>query len=445
MTPREERGLVIAATQKLTQKGKVWLVPSQSGRGRYTVCPDPENPFCSCPDHEDTGGKCKHIFAVELVMKRDTTTDGTVIETRSITFTEKKVYKQDWPLYNLAQIEEKRRFLALLHDLTSGLKDPPMNKTGRKRTSMADMVFSAVFKVYSTFSSRRFGTDLEEALGKGFLSHKIHPVMACAFLESPLLTPVLQELIKVSSLPLKAVETEFAVDSSGFSTSRFVRWFDEKYGCERSGREWVKAHIACGVKTHIVTAVKILDKNAADAPQFAGLVKATHENFTVNEVSADKGYLSAENAEAVYECGGTPFIAFKENSTGGAGGLFAKMFHFYSMNRDEYMARYHKRSNVESVFSMVKAKFRDHVRSRNDVAMKNEVLCKLLCHNLCCLIMSQFELGIDPLFWKQEEVKEHPVVAEAEIVDMVPALRPPVAKTTEVPAAALCRMVCMGA
>src|SRR5262249_5034610 len=112
MNAREERGLVIAATQKLTQKGPVWLVPSQSGRGRYTVCPDPEKPYCSCPDHEETGQRCKHIYAVEFTMNRETATDGTVTETRPITFTEKKVYRQDWPLYTVAQIEEKRRFVA---------------------------------------------------------------------------------------------------------------------------------------------------------------------------------------------------------------------------------------------------------------------------------------------------------------------------------------------
>src|SRR5207247_10871329 len=102
-----ERGLVIAATQKLTQKGKVWLVPSQSGRGKYTVHPDADTPYCSCPDFEETGCKCKHIYAVDFTMKRDTAADGTVTETRTLTFTEKKVYKQDWPVYNLAQSEEK--------------------------------------------------------------------------------------------------------------------------------------------------------------------------------------------------------------------------------------------------------------------------------------------------------------------------------------------------
>ncbi|MCI0420679.1 MAG: transposase, partial [Acidobacteria bacterium] len=308
MTPREERGLVIAATQKLTQKGKVWLVPSQSGKGKYTVCPDPDNPFCSCPDHEETGGKCKHLYAVEIVMRRDTAADGTVTETRTVTLTQKKTYRQDWPAYNIAQTEEKKRFLALLHDLCGGVTDPPQPKSGRRRTAMADMVFACCLKVYTTLSSRRFGTDLAEAHGKGYLSHKLHPMMVCAFLESELLTPVLRELITQSSLPLRAVEKTFAPDSTGFSTSRFTRWYDEKYGTVRSGKEWVKAHAICGTKTNVITAVEILDKDAADCPQFAPLVKATAENFTVKEVPADKAYLSHENLALVDSLGGTAFI-----------------------------------------------------------------------------------------------------------------------------------------
>jgi hypothetical protein len=39
------------------------------------------------------------------------------------------------------------------------------------------------------------------------------------------------------------------------------------------------------------------------------------------------------------------------------------------------------------------------VRSKTDVAMKNEVLCKFLCHNTCRLIQSQCELGIEVVFW----------------------------------------------
>lgn len=59
---RQQRGLEIAAVSKIERKGGAWLVPSQSGKGRYTVIPDDDAPHCSCPDHADGGHKCKHLF-----------------------------------------------------------------------------------------------------------------------------------------------------------------------------------------------------------------------------------------------------------------------------------------------------------------------------------------------------------------------------------------------
>lgn len=103
--------------------------------------------------------------------------------------------------------------------------------------------------------------------------------------------------------------------------------------------------------------------------------------------------------ETVHAVGGIPFIAPKVNSTGGVGGLFERMIHFYRFNQAEYMTRYHQRSNAESAFSAVKRKFGGHIRSRSDVAMKNEALCKLICHNLTEVIQSQVELGIEATFW----------------------------------------------
>ena len=66
------------------------------------------------------------------------------------------------------------------------------------------------------------------------------------------------------------------------------------------------------------------------------------------------------------------------------------------------MARYHKRSNVESTFSAIKRKFGPYVVSKNPTAMVNEVYCKVINHNLTCLIQEQEALGIVPVFWKDE-------------------------------------------
>jgi hypothetical protein len=70
----------------------------------------------------------------------------------------------------------------------------------------------------------------------------------------------------------------------------------------------------------------------------------------------------------------------------------------YKFNESEFKAHHHKCSNVETVFPMVKAKFGERLRSKTHAAQVNEVLCKVLCHNLCCVIQSIYELGIEPTF-----------------------------------------------
>lgn len=61
MCEREQRGLAIAALSRIVQKGAVWIVPSQTGKGKYTVSPDEQTPYCSCQDHETTGAPCGNV------------------------------------------------------------------------------------------------------------------------------------------------------------------------------------------------------------------------------------------------------------------------------------------------------------------------------------------------------------------------------------------------
>jgi transposase len=126
----------------------------------------------------------------------------------------------------------------------------------------------------------------------------------------------------------------------------------------------------------------------------------------MSQVSADKAYLSSDNLQTVIDHNAMPFIPFKSNSvaeskTNPNNALWKRMFHFYSYNQDRFMASYHKRSNVETTFSMIKAKFGDRLRSKTTTAQINEALCKVLAHNLCCLIQSIYELGIEPTFWEE--------------------------------------------
>jgi len=421
MSLREAKGREIADRARIVQSGDLWLVPSQSGKGKYKV--DAVAGSCSCPDYEYTQSKCKHQYAVEVTIRREqkttTTTDArgatktTVTETVEI---KRKTYAQpSWPAYHKAQTMEKAQFLYLLHKLCQGVGSPAQHGPGQRCLPLEDMIFAMAYKVYSTVSGRRFMSDMRDAHGRGYTSKLPSYNTIFRYFESDVLTPYLQMLIEESSLPLRAIEEDFAIDSSGLSTGARLRWFDTKWEkiklehCGADGlvnhRQWVKVHLMCGVKTNVVTAVEITDAYSADITHFKPLLEATAQNFDVREVSADKAYLSLPNLQAVAGNASLPYIPFKINSRPvhkqDKTGLWRQMYHYFAFKHDDFSAHYHKRSNVESTFHMIKAKFGDGLRSKTKTAQINEALCKVLCHNICCLIQSMYELNLRPKFWAQ--------------------------------------------
>ncbi len=81
--------------------------------------------------------------------------------------------------------------------------------------------------------------------------------------------------------------------------------------------------------------------------------------------------------------------------------LWGKLWRVYQYHREEFLTHYHKRSHIESTIWMIKSKFNEQIRSKTDTAMVNELLCKVLCHNICVVIQSVYELGVEPTFWAE--------------------------------------------
>ena len=311
---------------------------------------------------------------------------------------ERVTYSQDWSAYNQAQSNEKLLFLQILDELTAMATDYERNQIGRPKANLAEIAFCCCLKVYSGFSGRRVISDLKIAKQQGHVSSVPHFATVLKYFNREEMTPILQELVKLSSLPLKEIEENFAADSTGFSTSMFSRWFDHQWGKDRTERIWVKTHAMVGVLTNAITAIEITAGNKADCPQFIPLLNKTHENgFNIIEVSADRAYLSRKNMQAAEDIGATPFIPFKKNSRRRAAGItvWKKMYAYFQLHREEFMQHYHRRSNVETTFSMIKRKFGNNVRSKTFIGQKNEILCKAICHNVCCLIQECFESSIN--------------------------------------------------
>ena len=399
METRQMRGKEIAQTMgnliKKTEDG--WLVPSQTTDEMYKVN---QEFVCSCPDCQKRGVTCKHAYAVRYYLQTEKETPhGITTERVQIS------YPQAWKAYNEAQTHEITLFDELLKDLVQEVEEPAYS-FGRPRLSRKDVVFCCVQKAYSTLSSRRAVSLFGNAAAKSQIGHKPHFTSVNGYLRDEDLTPILHRLIAVTAAPLRAVETDFAVDSTGFRTTCFGQYAEQKYDLERS-HKWLKAHACVGVKTNIVTGIEITKENGADVSQFPVLVQKTAQGgFTVSEVSADKAYLSRDNLQVVADLGGTAYIPFKSNTTGKAVGslLWKKAYYFFQLHADEFYEHYHKRSNVESTFAAIKKKFGDGLKTKTDTAQRNELLCKLVAYNITVLIQQMFELGITPDFKAEQKV-----------------------------------------
>lgn len=304
-----------------------------------------------------------------------------------------------WTKYNKSQTKEKLMFVKLLKELCD-LLPSKYRTTGRKPMELSHVIFCICMKNYCIKSSRRVIGELELCRQAGFIEKIPHFNTLLNYLKNPNLTFILQELIKITSLPLSSIEKKLCGDSTGFGT-RVVhdRWSVVRQNYSKH-HKYLKLHASFGTLTNIITSCRVTEGTKSDSLVLPELVNETCENYKPEEYSWDKAYLSRDNFEVIWNNNCLPFIPFKSNShpRKRGSGIWREMFEFFEQNNELFMKKYHLRSNSESGFHALKSKFGDLTTMRNEVGMINDVLSKCLCYNLCVLIQELFVLGIDVNF-----------------------------------------------
>jgi transposase len=390
-------GMRIAATRKIELRGQVWIVPSESGRGKYGVRLDLDRPTCTCNDFELHRNKCKHIWAAEFTGDRE----AGVIPVLPLIEKERprqipQRFERNWPQYNTAQICEKWDFSTLLHELCDGIQSPPQAK-GRKRIPLKDIVFAAVYKSYLTLGQRRSTPDVIDASNKGHLTRVPHYNSVYLHLQDEDLVPVLMELVTASSLPLAVLEDDVAIDATGMATRQTVTWLDTKFSKRPNLTAWRKLHFVCGTRTNVIISAIPTDGHEHDNDYFDKLVEYIPEEFRFKFLSADKGYVDANNLRLVDSLGATAYIPFKRGakSTPRHAPIWQLMFHYYHLRRDEFLECYHRRSNAEATVSALKRVLGDQLRTRKPVTQQNDMLTRVIAHNIRCVVRANYVHGLD--------------------------------------------------
>ncbi len=81
---------------------------------------------------------------------------------------------------------------------------------------------------------------------------------------------------------------------------------------QKPRKRFVKAHVFVGTVTKVITAAEATDGSEGDCDYLEGLLNETAAlGYTIERVSADKGYLSKGNLEAIAARGAVPYVPFK--------------------------------------------------------------------------------------------------------------------------------------
>jgi transposase len=295
---------------------------------------------------------------------------------------EKKTYAQDWVAYDAAKTNEDYLFRILQELLQICVHDDKKEGIkGRKGFTMREKIFFMCFKIYNRSSLRKCESKLKELKNINFITRVPCFKSVDNFFNEGIMSKILDDLIFISAMPLAQLEETGAIDSTGFSISRFERWHDFKLGrMEGKSRVWRKAHASVGCKSNVCLSVKVTEKNVNDAVMVEKVIIPKIRLFDMKNFVADMAYSSRNILRYVYDLGMMPYVPFRKNAIGKARGsyLWSRMFEEFKKNNEEYMKKYHARSNIETTFHMIKQKFGDNLLTKSFVANENEIKAKFL-------------------------------------------------------------------
>jgi hypothetical protein len=147
--------------------------------------------------------------------------------------------------------------------------------------------------------------------------------------------------------------------------------------------------------------VGVTHSHEHDSQHFRLLLATTVKRFKVKQALADKAYSSARILEQIEQAGAFSLIPFKKRRrhgrTRGAGRTCGALdVPLLQLSPGGVPRALPPAVERRDGLLMMKAKFGTSIRSKVPVAQVNEILCKVPCHNLGCLVQPIYELGIEP-------------------------------------------------
>jgi len=248
-------------------------------------------------------------------------------------------------------------FEYLLRYLCDNLEQP-LQSSGRPKLPLSDVIYASVLKVYVNKSGRRASSDIS---GSKLLRTIPHHNTISRYLGLSELTPILDKLIALAASPLMPMESKFNHSVSSFSTTTYLPK-PSAYGAKPPQR-WIICSALVGATTNLISLIETTSAYVGSPTEVPDLLPKV--------------------------------LAPTAHKTDAALSTLA-MWRRLCSELHQGSSKLNLKPNRESAFSVIKGKFGGSVKSKEEIAQVNEILCKVVAHNLGVLATQVRNLGINP-------------------------------------------------
>ena len=282
---------------------------------------------------------------------------------------------------------EKEKFIQSLQSFLEPLDFEILQVRGRPKVDMKTVIASLLLMSFNGYSYQRTQTDLKELTEKEVIRKVIPKSTLNDYANDENVKNLLTKLIPLSAMFFNDNENTLLLDSTWLATRMYSGGYKivhdkvhVNYGETR------KLHVGCLKNSRVICYAVTSAGNVNDSPVGREIIeKVSKAGFNITKVLGDAGYLSKETYALCKELGILdPYINFRKNCKirNGGSDLWKDKLKMWKDTPQAWNESYRYRVLIEGVFSAMKRKQQNWLRSKTELAQDIELLLKCLVYNL---------------------------------------------------------------
>lgn len=304
----------------------------------------------------------------------------------------------NWSAYNFAKIKEIDFFLIFVKEAVDMIKleEDTAKRKGRPSKDAYDQTKVILTQIYFQTGERQASGLASLFKEKLVLSEVPSPRTIGRAYKRAQVRYLLGKVFEMTSAPIEKEEKSFSADGTGLPLS-----IKQNYENDREDKDKHKGYDKMAVmisnKFHIATAIASEKGTAHDSPLFEQLIKDTYSRFqNIDDIQLDAGFISRENCDLIANVGATPHIFPRKGIILRRRGSAAWRNMLTELIKDpqNWLRKYHERSNSECYFSAHKRRFTKPLLKKEKESRCVEALGRVTVLNICMLILAYFEHGV---------------------------------------------------